>query len=122
MPSLLGAALLALAALSTDPDLAAAEQGFSSGRYDEVLPRLSAALGRHLSTAERQRAYELRASTYAAFDQTVEAVESFRLLLGLTPDFALPARASPKLKQLLEQARPAGPRPGGLAGAAPCPA
>lgn len=98
-------ALLAAA----NADLTKAEAAFVRARYDQVLSAVSLALEGPLSDDERVRAHELRAMAHSAFNDSTPAVESFRRVLSLKADYALPQRASPKLRELLEVARRLGP-------------
>ena len=87
-----------------DPDLVAAEKSFKESRYQEVLPHLRHALDRDLAPPERRRAFELQAMTHAAFDDGPAAVESFRHVLGIDPDYD-PGPVSPKVRAWFEEAR-----------------
>lgn len=110
---------LAALALAASPDLAAAEQAFSAGDFDPVLPAIEQALRRPLEPAERLRAHELAAMTHAAFDQLPAAIESFRRCLALKSDYAPPEPVSPKLQRLFAEARALGPLEAPPAASAP---
>ncbi len=102
--------LLAVALLgASDAEVRAADEAWALGQYEDVLPHLATALTRPLNREDRARAYELMAMTHAAFGKSPAAIEAFRGLLALKPDYRTPADASPKLAGLLEAARRAGP-------------
>lgn len=105
---MVGLALLLLAA-APNPDLANAEGAYRLGRYDLVLPSVDRALATPLEPAERRRAYELKALTAAAFDDTNAAVDAFRRLLGVDPAYTPSGRPSPKLQGLVAEAVRLGP-------------
>lgn len=105
----LAATVVAFLSAVADADLQAAEEAWRMAQYEDVLPRISMALMRPLSAADRTRAFELQAMTQAAFDKAPAAVEAFRYVLGTSPDYVLPKDASPKLAGFLEAARKQGP-------------
>lgn len=110
MGTMTALSLLAVALLgATDAEVRAADEAWALGQYEEVLPHLATALTRPLNRDDRARAYELMAMTHAAFGKSPAAIEAFRGLLALRPDYRTPADASPKLAGLLEAARQAGP-------------
>lgn len=110
MGAMTALSLLAVALLgATDAEVRAADEAWALGQYEEVLPHLATALTHPLNRDDRARAYELMAMTHAAFGKSPAAIEAFRGLLALRPDYRTPADASPKLAGLLEAARQAGP-------------
>jgi len=104
----------ALLAAAPDPDVNAAEAAFANSRYDVVLPALDRAQAHPLTFDDQRRAWELRAVACAAFDRSDCAVEAYRHLLGFAADYTPTKRVSPKLLELLEQAK-------GLGALAPAP-
>ncbi len=97
-----------LSGAAPDPDLLAAQNAYNEGRYQDVLPLLKRALDRPLGAREQRQAYELKAMTHAAFDDSPAAVESFRHALGVDPTYEA-GPVSPKIRALLEEARRRGP-------------
>ncbi len=93
-------------------DLARAEKAWTDGRYEEVLPHLSRALGSDgLSSGDRLRAWELTALTHSAFDRAEKAVVAFRHVLGLDGAWRPGPTVSPKVRDVFERALMAGPLP-----------
>ncbi len=102
---------MALAA-ATNPDLASAEQAWSDGSYEQVLPLVSRALDSGLlSPEERLRAWELTAVTHAAFDHADPAVDAFQHVLGIDGAWRPGPEVSPKIRDLFERAHALGPLP-----------
>jgi hypothetical protein len=99
-------------------DLRAAEAAFVDGRYQDVLPVLERIDREALSKHERVRALELEAMTRAAFRNKELAIEAFRRILGIDPDYTPAPDVSPKILGLVEEARRRGP----LAGESEAPA
>lgn len=98
-------------ALGAGPNaqLAAADQAWTSGDYESVLPAVTRALkDPTISMADRSRAWELSALAHTAFDRQKEAVESFRFLLSVTPEYVPGDRVSPKVKGYFSQAQKMG--------------
>lgn len=98
-----------LLGVGADPDLAAAERAFEEGRYQDVLPALDRALAQPLPLEQRRRALELQAITHAAFDDSRQAVQSFRQLLAVDPQYRPGVQVSPKVRGLFEEAARLGP-------------
>jgi hypothetical protein len=101
--------LVLLLTAGGDPDLVAAEESFQAGRYDAVLPSVERALKHALPPKDEARAYELKAMTHAAFDNSAAAIEAFRHLITVDPNYAPKSRVSPKVQGLFAEAVRLGP-------------
>lgn len=99
---LLGSATLAAQATQVpaiqNATLRRAIQAYDNVDFAQVVPLAKAALRERLTTAERARAYELLAFSFAARNQPDSAIGSFREVLLLDPDRELdPRRVSPRI-------------------------
>jgi hypothetical protein len=73
-------------------------QAYDAVNFAQVLPLARAALRERLTTAERARAHELLAYTFAATSQPDSAIVQFREVLQLDPDRDIdPRRVSPRI-------------------------
>jgi hypothetical protein len=73
-------------------------QAYENVDFGQVVPLARAALRERLTTAERARAYELLAFSFAATNQPDSAITSFREVLQLDPDREIdPRRVSPRI-------------------------
>lgn len=107
----------ALAAVAARPMPAAADEATAAGlaaaraerdalRYPEALARVEAALARGGATTSQTAAlYRLAGELTAGLDRPDEAERWFARWLALEPRGALPADASPKLREPLARAR-----------------
>lgn len=73
-------------------------QAYDNVEFAQVFPLARAALRERLTTAERARAYELLAFSFAATSQPDSAITSFREVLQLDPDREIdPRLVSPRI-------------------------
>src|SRR5688572_24768848 len=87
------------------PPVEGARRAYDELRYGDVLNEVAAARrGGQLSRQEDVELTRLEAYTYAVFEDEAHAIEAFRRLLALEPDF-VPDHASPKIRAYFEKAR-----------------
>jgi hypothetical protein len=98
-----------LSAAAVDPNLSAAENAFSKGDYDRVLPLLKVALDHPLPREQLARAWALEGHVHVAFERLEAATLAFRRVLGVDPGYLLEPDASPKLLVVFSEARRQGP-------------
>ncbi len=73
-------------------------QAYDNVEFAQALPLARAALRERLTTAERARAHELMAFSFAATNQPDSAIVSFREVLQVDPDREIdPRRVSPRI-------------------------
>ena len=73
-------------------------QAYDNVDFAQTIPLAKAALRERLAAAERARAYELLAFSYAATNQPDSSIVSFREVLQLDPDREIdPRRVSPRI-------------------------
>lgn len=91
-------AAASLAAQSTTALLEKAQAAYSNQDYDQAVPLAEEVLRRpDVPTEQKLDAYRLLGSSNAILADPQLAERSFRLLLRLKPDFALPVDTSPKI-------------------------
>ncbi|MBK7864897.1 MAG: hypothetical protein IPJ65_41130 [Archangiaceae bacterium] len=86
-------------------ELEKAKTAYQLGRFSEVIPAIDRALEGALEPADRVLAFELKAKTQVAFSDFGGAVNTFRQLLELDPDYDLAPTEAPKLRSVLDHAR-----------------
>jgi tetratricopeptide (TPR) repeat protein len=103
--TLTSVALMVGLAAAPNAHLLAAEGAYEQGVYQEVLPAVERALKDRLTLPEQRRAYELRGVALAAFDRRDEAIDSFRRVLELDPNYLPSPFLSPKVRAVIDEAR-----------------
>ena len=94
----LASSLAAQAAPVQSATLRRAIQAYENVEFAQVVPLARAALRERLTTADRARAYELLAFTFAATRQPDSAISAFREVLQLDPDREIdPRQVSPRV-------------------------
>lgn len=90
--------LAAQAAPVQNATLRRAIQAYDNVDFAQVVPLARAALRERLTTADRARAYELLAFSFAATNKPDSAITAFREVLQLDPDREIdPRRVSPRI-------------------------
>ncbi|MBK7861532.1 MAG: hypothetical protein IPJ65_23540 [Archangiaceae bacterium] len=97
---------LAASVLAANPYLDEGAALFDRMLYERAVPKLKRATEVSASTAaERRRAHDLLARTYAALGQNEEASRTFVALLSVDARAPLPADASPTIRRLFLEAK-----------------